>query len=147
MRKGISIPLLAGMWIALGAGRAASQDAPAKSEDLGKQVFLANCAVCHGESGKGDGVVGAGLQPPPANFTDKEWLFGGDPASVKKTISTGVPDTAMPPWGAALKPEEIEAVAAYVIAFSAGGSAAPTSPAGASAPASNAPAAGAKPGR
>ena len=142
MRRELWIPLVAALWIALGAVRAAGQDEAAKPADLGKQVFLANCAVCHGESGKGDGAVGAGLEPPPANFTDKEWLFGGDLESVKKTIMTGVPNTAMPPWGSALKPGEIEAVATYVIAFS--GSA---GPAPASAPVASPPAATTPPGQ
>jgi cbb3-type cytochrome c oxidase subunit III len=136
MREELWIPLLAAVWTTLGAVHAEGQDGAAKPADLGKQVFLANCAVCHGEGGKGDGAVGVGLEPPPANFTDKEWLFGGDLESVKKTITTGVANTAMPPWGSALKPEEIEAVATYVIAFSGG-----AGPPAATAPAASPPAA------
>jgi cbb3-type cytochrome c oxidase subunit III len=133
MQRNVCLPLLAGAWLALAPASAAGQDAAAKPDDLGEKVFQANCAVCHGETGKGDGTMAAGLNPAPADLTDKEWLFGGDPESVKKTISTGVPKTAMPPWGSALKPEEIAAVAAYVIAFSAGASPAPA----ASSPAAN----------
>ncbi|HEY7462711.1 MAG TPA: c-type cytochrome, partial [Gemmatimonadota bacterium] len=91
-------------------------------------VFEGYCTPCHGAGGKGDGAAGAGLQPPPANFTDSEWKHGGDLASVKTTVENGSTGTAMPPWKSILKPEEIEAVARYVISL------APAAPPGASPP-------------
>ena len=44
----------------------------------GKMLFETNCASCHGTSGKGDGPVGAALQPPPRNFTVAEFKFDTD---------------------------------------------------------------------
>ena len=88
---------------------------------LGTQVFEANCQTCHGAQGKGDGPAGAGLQPAPANFTDSEWKYGGDLASIKKTIENGVPGTAMIAWKGTLTDAEIEAVAKHEMAFSQGG--------------------------
>ena len=41
----------------------------------GKTVFDANCSSCHGVSGKGDGPVGAALNPPPRDFTVGEFKF------------------------------------------------------------------------
>lgn len=35
----------------------------------GKKTFLKLCAMCHGNTGKGDGVVGLSLNPHPANYT------------------------------------------------------------------------------
>lgn len=37
----------------------------------GKTVFQQNCAVCHGVTGKGDGPAAAGLNPKPANFSER----------------------------------------------------------------------------
>jgi cbb3-type cytochrome c oxidase subunit III len=122
MRDAIVILLMAGAGTVLGASWAVGQDVAGKPDAAGKTVFEANCMTCHGPGGKGDGPIAAGLQPQPANFTDQEWKYGGDLASVKKTISTGVAETAMPPWGSFLKPEEIDAVAHYVLTFSQGGS-------------------------
>jgi cbb3-type cytochrome c oxidase subunit III len=87
---------------------------------LGNQVYEANCLTCHGQNGAGDGPAGAGLQPPPANFTDAEWKYGGDLASLTKTINEGVPGTAMIAWKGTLTDAEIEAVAKHEIAFSQG---------------------------
>ena len=36
----------------------------------GRQIYEANCIMCHGPEGRGDGEQGANLFPPPANFTD-----------------------------------------------------------------------------
>ena len=44
----------------------------------GKASFDANCSSCHGESGKGDGPVGAALQPPPRDFAKGEFKFDTD---------------------------------------------------------------------
>lgn len=34
----------------------------------GKKIYMATCAVCHGESGKGNGAASVTLNPHPANF-------------------------------------------------------------------------------
>ena len=109
-------------------GEAAPAPAPAGAEGaaggdqaLGAQVYEANCATCHGASGGGDGPAGAGLQPPPANFTDGEWKYGGELESVKNVIINGIPGTAMIAWKGTLTDEEIDAVARHELAFSGGG--------------------------
>lgn len=44
----------------------------------GKALFDANCASCHGVSGKGDGPVGAALTPAPRDFTLGAFAFDAD---------------------------------------------------------------------
>ena len=42
-------------------------DAGATAE--GGKIYQANCAICHGAKGMGDGVAAAGLSKPPANHS------------------------------------------------------------------------------
>ncbi len=54
-------------------GAALAADAAA-----GKATFELNCVSCHGVSGKGDGPVGAVLQPPPRDFSQGDFKFDTD---------------------------------------------------------------------
>ena len=48
----------------------------------GRTLYLENCAQCHGESGRGDGPGRESMNPktpPPANFTDAEFMAGLSP--------------------------------------------------------------------
>lgn len=65
------------------------------SLESGKKLYAQNCAVCHGNSGLGDGVGGQGLDPAPANFVSKEGMQALSPFAAFNTIRMGVPGTGM----------------------------------------------------
>jgi mono/diheme cytochrome c family protein len=75
----------------------------------GKTAFDANCASCHGFTGKGDGPVGVALNPPPRDFSIGEFMFDadgsgtpGDDADLKLVIQQGAMafggSALMAPW-------------------------------------------------
>lgn len=72
----------------------------------GEAIYNANCVACH----KPDltGQIGP-------NLIDDEWIHGGEPEQVMKTITEGVPDKGMITWGPILGPERIAQVTAYVL--------------------------------
>jgi cytochrome c oxidase cbb3-type subunit III len=80
---------------------------PATDLEAGKKLFAANCAVCHGDDGKGKQDLGA------PDLTDRIWLFGSDEASIVETITNGRA-SVMPAWTGRLSPETIKALAVYV---------------------------------
>ena len=89
----------------------------------GKQVFEANCAVCHGASGDGNGPMAATLKAPekdvltallgvfhielkrdplpskPINFRNRDLEAVITPAILYETVTLGRPHTAMPAFG------------------------------------------------
>jgi cytochrome c oxidase cbb3-type subunit 3 len=75
---------------------------------IGRNLFLNNCAACHGSDGGG--------APGFPNLTDNDWLWGGDPATVVATISNGR-NGVMPPWGEALGARGVENVLDYVFSL------------------------------
>jgi len=79
----------------------------AQAAKAGKEVFLDNCAACHGEDGSGDRSQGA-----PA-LNDAIWLYGGDYDTIVESITKGR-HGIMPNWNARLSEAEIRAVATYV---------------------------------
>lgn len=62
----------------------------------GTGVFKANCVMCHGEKGLGDGVAGAALNPKPRNLVEGKWKNGGDSIALFKSVSEGIAGTSMP---------------------------------------------------
>lgn len=44
----------------------------------GQAEYLASCAVCHGEGGRGDGPLAAELRTPPADLTTLSASNGGE---------------------------------------------------------------------
>lgn len=61
----------------------------------GKKVFKTNCALCHGETGKGDGAAGAALVPKPRDLVEGKWTKGGKSKELFHTISNGIDGTSM----------------------------------------------------
>ena len=61
----------------------------------GAKVFKNNCAICHGNEGKGDGAAGAALVPPPRNFVEGKWKKGGNSIALFTTVQNGSEGTSM----------------------------------------------------
>jgi mono/diheme cytochrome c family protein len=62
----------------------------------GKSLYGQYCVSCHGEAGEGNGQAGLGLKPPPRNFTQPAgWTNGPGRPAIFKTLSLGVPGSAM----------------------------------------------------
>jgi len=73
----------------------------------GQRIFASNCSVCHGSTAKGS-------QGFP-NLTDNDWLYGGTPEDIVKTITHGR-NGMMPAKGLmpAMTDEQVVATAQYV---------------------------------
>jgi cytochrome c oxidase cbb3-type subunit 3 len=79
----------------------------------GQEVFMENCAACHGESGGGDIALGA-----PA-LNDRIWLYRGDKETVTDVIRNARRGV-MPAWENRLSPETVKMLTVYVHALGGG---------------------------
>lgn len=79
----------------------------------GSEIYAASCAVCHGDTGLGDGVAGASLNPPPANLHEDHVQILTD-GGMFAIIHNGVPDSGMPAFGDALDEDDIWHVVNFV---------------------------------
>jgi high-affinity iron transporter len=84
----------------------------------GRALYGMNCAICHGESGKGDGPRGATLQPKPINLTDPKMMEAIPPERFERAVVAGLPNVTGHGFGHLLTPEEIKNVTDYVRSLS-----------------------------
>jgi cytochrome c oxidase cbb3-type subunit 3 len=81
-----------------------------QAKAIGQRLFLTYCAQCHGSDARGNKSY--------PNLTDGDWLYGGDPETIKTTLLKGR-NGIMPPMGAAVgSDKDIEHVAHYVLSLS-----------------------------
>jgi cytochrome c oxidase cbb3-type subunit 3 len=73
--------------------------------EVGRSRFTRTCASCHGEQAQG--LIGP-------NLTDDRWIHGGTVEQIFQSVAKGWPAKGMPPWGRAVKPEELAALVSYV---------------------------------
>ncbi|EGD34134.1 cbb3-type cytochrome c oxidase N-terminal domain-containing protein [Capnocytophaga sp. oral taxon 338] len=88
----------------------------------GKNIFQANCMMCHAPDG------GGGIGP---NLTDDHWILGGGIKNVFHTISEGGREgKGMVAWKATLSAKERQQVASYVLSLQGTTPASPKAPEG-----------------
>lgn len=79
---------------------------------LGQQLYLRNCASCHGTRGEADGPGALALHPRPANLAGHEYTVD----RLSADMSDGVVGTAMPAWRD-LPADDLAAIARVVQGF------------------------------
>ncbi len=112
-------------------------DSSKTSIENGHQLYLTKgqCAACHGENGRGDGVQTRAMQAnaqgdmfpepglhdewgnltPPRDFRTGVLRGGRRPVDIYRRIYAGIKGTKMPPAGASLSEEEIWDLVNYVL--------------------------------
>jgi len=77
----------------------------------GKKNFDMLCVACHGADGSGNQALGA------PRLTDQVWLYGGDPETIRETLTKGR-NGKMPVFKEALSEDQRRLISAYVLSLS-----------------------------
>jgi mono/diheme cytochrome c family protein/plastocyanin len=99
-----------------------------KNLQTGRELYVENCAACHGETGAGDGVFatmainqeilddsGFGRETvAPVDFTDSRLMLGASPALLQGKIIRGGMGTGMPYWGPIFTTEQTWALVDFL---------------------------------
>ena len=109
LRKGIVILMVLALTAAFAVVAFAKGDAA-----KGKTIFAAQCAMCHGNEGKGDGAAGAALTPKPRNFADKALMSKKTDDDLFKIVTKGSPNTGMAPYEKMLSEDDRWNAIAYI---------------------------------
>ena len=96
------------------------------AQQRGLPLYRQACAPCHGVRGDGQGPAAQGLEPRPHDFTQGVFKFRTTPvnamptdADLLRTISEGIPGTAMPAWKHLLSEEQRSDLVQYIKTFAA----------------------------
>jgi mono/diheme cytochrome c family protein len=84
----------------------------------GKAAFQQYCAGCHGAAGKGDGAMGAAMNPKPKDLSNKAFNASLKEDYLVKIIKEGGPAVGksplMPKMGGTLKDADVADVIAFI---------------------------------
>jgi mono/diheme cytochrome c family protein len=103
--------------VVLAAARARAAEPPRRTPELvakGKASYEANCAVCHGPAGLGDGEAGAALEPKPRNLVTGAFRNPATVDGIHRTLEKGIEGTTMVSFSH-LPPDELWALSYYVL--------------------------------
>jgi mono/diheme cytochrome c family protein len=82
--------------------------ASAESIASGRKLYDRHCSECHGDTGKGDGMAGEGLDEKPSNLVDAEWEHGSTDGEIFVVIRDGAgPKSEMKPFAKKLTERQI----------------------------------------
>ncbi len=79
----------------------------------GHKVYKTNCAICHGNDGKGDGAGGQALNPKPRNLVEGKWTQGSGLIAHFKVLQNGIAGTGMAAF-TTIKPADRWAIVHYI---------------------------------
>ncbi len=120
-RIGMTIPIAFAIGVITFGTRVSSKSADGTGIE---STYLNNCAVCHGETGKGDGTAAYLVFPKPRDFTSGLYRFKSTPQSqpptfddVTRIITGGISRTAMPGFEGILTEDEIAELSKYVLSL------------------------------
>lgn len=119
----------AGLWDVI-AHLWREQTTPERIEE-GRALYAASCAVCHGDSGGGDGIAAPALMArndaaqamfghmtmAPTNFTDAVRMLSLSPARLQGKIIRGGMGTGMPFWGPIFTEDQTWALTDFLWTF------------------------------
>lgn len=98
----------------------------------GRKLYAENCAACHGETGRGDGVMAASLRKSapsdmpvmlghgrmsPVDFTNSRNMLGASSTILQGKIIRGGMGTGMPYWGPIFTESQIWSIVGYLWTF------------------------------
>jgi DMSO reductase family type II enzyme heme b subunit len=92
---------------------------PPETFDHAERLYAQQCALCHGDKGRGDGPASALLMPPPRDFGEGRFQLvstdNGFPTDddLSRLLERGMPGSSMPSYGW-LPREDIDQLVAYV---------------------------------
>lgn len=95
---------------ATAAKAGAKECEPTPEAVRGKELYLQNCARCHGGDGRGDTPLGKRLQA--SDLTDPTWQWETSDQRIAEIITNG--EERMPAFGRKLSVEDVALVVAHV---------------------------------